>query len=195
MITIDQNTVCELLGVEPASFPTYVGPLLNLANRFSRATRPPVVGQMTDLIKEANPDTFEEWKCWYLERWPGAIDDAADRMMEKLERFKEVLAALDEDTVYEWLYDLIVVKTYQGLQVQDIVIQKVAEQLQKPWRCSTSNDEARGIDGFIGETPVSVKPSTITLTPNIKDKLPDCIIIYTKTSAGLRVTFDETSIR
>jgi hypothetical protein len=47
---------------------------MNLANQNSQGTRPEVVGQMPELTQESDPDNFEEWKRWYTERYPDAVE-------------------------------------------------------------------------------------------------------------------------
>jgi len=59
------DTVRELLGVEELDLPKYAAPLLNLANQYAQGTRPRVVGQMSELIREFPGRTFAEWKEWY----------------------------------------------------------------------------------------------------------------------------------
>lgn len=90
---------------------------------------------------------------------------------------------------------MIIVKTYQGLKVQKIILRKVASALGKTLTPATSADESKGIDGYIDDTPVSVKPSTLDIKPELLDNLPECIIFYEKASTGLKITFDETLLR
>lgn len=193
-LRISREDIIDELGIAPPSLPRYVAPLLNLANRFSGATRPQVVGQMSDLIREFDGDCLEDWEEWYRSRYPTAIDDATQRVRNMVGQFRAALAQLDDDTISEWLRDLIIVKTYQGLKVQGVVLRQVAAALNRPLRPATSQDESQGIDGYIGDTAVSVKPSTLDIKPELLDNLPKCIIFYEKTSAGLTVSFDETLI-
>lgn len=77
-LKLRKDEIIEELGIEPASFPTYAGPLLNLANRFSGATRPAVVGQMSDLIEQCDAECLEDWEEWYLTQHPEAIEQAKE---------------------------------------------------------------------------------------------------------------------
>lgn len=100
---------------ERIEFPKYVSPIINLANQFAQATRPKVVGQMSELIRICPYKDFEGWRKWYLEKYPNAIDDATEKIMEMLEKFKSVLNKIDRETVKRWVEDLVIVKTYLGL--------------------------------------------------------------------------------
>lgn len=48
--------------IENPEFPKYTTQILNLANQNAQATRPKVVGQMSELIKEFTGRTLEEWE-------------------------------------------------------------------------------------------------------------------------------------
>ncbi len=56
------DAVRELLGVQELDLRKYAAPLLNLANQYAQGTRPRVVGQMSELIREFPGRTFAEWE-------------------------------------------------------------------------------------------------------------------------------------
>jgi hypothetical protein len=58
----------DITGDKP-DFSKYTTQIINLANQNAQATRPNVVGQMSDLIQEFPGRTFHEWKEWYLKRY------------------------------------------------------------------------------------------------------------------------------
>ena len=82
----------EILKLPPKpELPKYASQLINLANIFSQGTRPKVVGQMSELIKEFRKSggrTFEDWKKWYLQKYPNTIDEATDKIWNMLNNFK-----------------------------------------------------------------------------------------------------------
>ena len=45
----------------------------------AQATRPKVVGQVSEFIKEFTGRTLGEWEQWYLERYPDSIDKATKK--------------------------------------------------------------------------------------------------------------------
>ncbi len=70
-------------------FPKYTTQIMNLTNQNSQATRPKNVGQMTDLIQEFPGQTFDEWVQWYQERYPNAIDEATEKIIQMVETLKK----------------------------------------------------------------------------------------------------------
>lgn len=64
-----------------------------------------------------------------MEQYPDAIDTATNKVMEILENFKEVLDRLDREEVRKWVEDLVLVKTYLGLRVQEPILKYFATQL------------------------------------------------------------------
>jgi len=180
----------ELIG-ESKVFPTYVSPILNLANRFSGATRPEVVGQMSELIQRCPYKTFEGWKVWYLTVMPNAIDKATKKILGKLQEFENVIGRIDENIVREWVEDLVLVKTFIGLRFQEAVLKRVASSLGESYRLATPDEEAKGIDGFIGNTPVSIKPETYKVERGrLGEKIAAKIIYYRKTEDGIEFEFE-----
>ncbi len=105
-IKIKNEEIRALLRIESPEFPKYVTQILNLANQNAQATRPKVVGQMSELIKEFNGKTLAEWENWYLERYPEAIDRATEKILNMIENFKEAIGKIDEDMVRQWVWDL-----------------------------------------------------------------------------------------
>ncbi|OQX53278.1 MAG: hypothetical protein B5M53_07145 [Candidatus Cloacimonas sp. 4484_209] len=67
-------------------FPKYTTQILNLANQNAQDTRPKVVGQLSELIKECPYNSYEKWTDWYLSKKPDAIDNATERILKKFNR-------------------------------------------------------------------------------------------------------------
>ncbi|MEM2130352.1 MAG: MjaI family restriction endonuclease [Candidatus Bathyarchaeia archaeon] len=180
----------ELVGKSKV-FPTYVSPILNLANRFSGATRPEVVGQMSELIQKCPYKTFEEWRKWYLTVKPDAIEKATAKIAKKIKEFENVVERIDEKTIREWVEDLVLVKTFVGLRFQEAVLKKVALSLNTSYRLATPEEEAKGIDGFIGNTPISIKPETYKVEKGrLGERIDVKIVYYVKTEDGIEFEFE-----
>ena len=124
----------QYLQIDFAEFPKYVAPLINLANQFAQGTRPRVVGQMSELIKEFGGKTFHEWEKWYKERQPNALEEATNRIYKMLRQFKETLNNVDKKTVEMWVRDLVLAKTFVGLRLQEAILKKGAELKGVDWR-------------------------------------------------------------
>ena len=76
---IKTEEIRRLLEIGNLEFPKYATQILNLANQNAQATRPKVVGQMSELIKEFTGRTLEEWEEWYIKRYPDSIDKATKK--------------------------------------------------------------------------------------------------------------------
>ncbi|OGN01774.1 MAG: restriction endonuclease [Candidatus Yanofskybacteria bacterium RIFCSPLOWO2_02_FULL_43_10] len=190
-LKIDNKKLLELLNIEPPKFAKYSGPLMNLANRFIGGTKPKVVGQMSELIKEFDGKTFKEWESWYLKKHPKAIDAAVEKITQMLINFKDVLEKTDEASIKRWVRDLVIIKTFVGLKNQEAILKSVAEYFKTEYRSAKPAEESKGIDGFIGEKSVSIKPHTYLLKPELLEKIEAPIIYYEKTKTGLKIYFPE----
>ena len=167
---------------------TYIGSVINLANSFSQATRPKNVGQMSDLIQEYRESTqtpsVSGWEDFYNKKIGlDKIEDAVDKNWEYIQRIKENLNMLDKKDVFEWTYDLIIKKTFSGLQLQLDILEMVS---YHEYRLTTPEEESKGIDGFVDGEPVSIKPNTYKKTIEYgKETIPYRIIYYKQTKKGL----------
>ena len=184
---IKVEEIRRLMEVENPEFPKYATQILNLANQNAQATRPKVVGQMSELIKEFTGRTLEEWEEWYLKRYPYSIDKATKKILEMIDNFRDVINQIDETMIRRWIRDLVIVKTFIGLRFQEAVLKKIAEKFSTDYKLSTPEDESKGIDGYIGNVPVSLKPITYNYKKMLTEKLEGHVIYYDKQKDGLRV--------
>jgi len=164
---------------------------MNLANANAQGTRPKVVGQMSDLIQECPGRTVAEWKAWYNQRYPTSIDQATNKVYAMIEEFQQVIVKIDKKMVHDWVEDLVITKTFVGLRFQEAILKRVAEGLGGHYRLAAPDDEARGIDGYINDVPVSIKPSTYkSKRLTLSEQIGTAIIFYEKKKTGLTVEFD-----
>jgi uncharacterized protein YukE len=175
----------------PSEFPKYTTQLMNLANQNSQATRPRNVGQMTELIKEFPGKSFEEWVKWYQERYPNAIDDAADKIISMVNNFNEAFPEIDRTMVKAWVEDLVLVKTYTGLRFQEAILRKLSEIKGCDYRLADPYEESQGIDGFVGEEAYSIKPSTYESKPYLSESIEVKMIFYEKKKDGVVFEIEE----
>ena len=190
-IKIKNEEVTRLLDTEVVNFPKYATQLINLANQNAQGTRPEIVGQMSELIKQFKGKKLEEWETWYLSRHPEAIEKAKTRVLQMIENFKEVISLIDAQMVEAWVKDLVIIKTFVGLKFQEAIIKRVAEITNKAYRTSDPEDEAKGIDGYIGKVPVSVKPKTYDSKQMLPETIGVHIIYYEKVKDGINIFFEE----
>ena len=185
----NEELVKELIG-EVKDFPLYTTQLINLANQNAQGTRPRVVGQLTELIKECPERTYEDWKKWYLSKYPNAIEDATNRINEMMNNLKEAIKSVDRLMIKKWAEDLVLEKTFIGLRFQEAILKKVASIKNTNYRLAKPNEESQGIDGFIGDIPVSIKPITYKTKDALKEEIKAKIIFYNKTKSGLEIDAD-----
>ena len=183
--------ITQLLDVDVVSFPKYASQLINLANQNAQGTRPEVVGQMSELIQEFRGRKLEEWEKWYLSNHPEAIEKAKTKIMQMIENFKHVITKIDEEMIRAWVKDLVIVKTFVGLKFQEAILKRVAAQTGKSYKVSDPEEEAKGIDGYIGDNPVSIKPQTYASKQMLLESIGVQIIYYDKVKDGINIFFDE----
>jgi len=178
-LTVEE--IRKLITNKKIEFPTYAASIINLANRFAQATRPKIVGQMSELIKECPHKDFEGWKKWYMAKYPNAIDNATKKIIEMLNKFNDAINKLDVEVVKNWVEDLVLVKTYIGLMVQEPILKYFAQLLNQECRISNPEEESKGIDGFIGNYKISIKPITYKEKKGIaRESVSGDIIIFYK---------------
>ncbi len=190
-IQVSNAEIQELLSGRNISYPKYVTQILNLANQNAQGTRPNVVGQMSELIQEFEGTTLDEWARWYTEGHPDAIDKATDRVYNMVSLFKEAIVTIDKDTVRRWVEELVIVKTFVGLKFQEVILRKLSIRFNMPYRLASPEEESHGIDGFIGGTPVSIKPETYKIEKNLNEIIDVPIIYYDKQKNQVVFSFDE----
>ena len=171
-------------------FPKYTAPIMNLANRNAQGTRPKVVGQMTELFREFGGNSFSEWDAWYRSKKPEALDDATDKVYAMVEKLQLAIQQIDKAMVREWVEDLVVAKTFIGLCFEEAILSKIAQYKGATYRLSTPAEESQGIDGFIGDIAVSIKPSTYSTKDMLVEELQGKLVIYEKTKNGITFSFD-----
>lgn len=139
---------------------------------------------MTDLHSKSGKD-------WYLEKKPKAIENATDKIMAMIGNFKDALSKIDKEMISKWVEDLVIIKTFIGLRFQEAILKKGAEIKGTTYRLTLPEDESKGIDGYIGSAPVSIKPETYKLKKEHIEHIGAKIIYYEKTDDGIVVDYSE----
>ncbi len=188
---IKVEEIRSLMEIDSPEFPKYTTQLLNLANQNAQATRSKVVGQMSELIKEFKGKTMDEWEEWYLKQYPDAIDKATKKILEMINNFKDVINQIDESMSRKWVRDLVIVKTFIGLRFQEAVLKKIADKFDTKYRLSTPEEESKGIDGYVGNIPISLKPITYQSKKMLTERINVDIIYYEKQKDGLKIVISD----
>ncbi len=191
ILKIRTEEIRRFLGQPIPEFPKYITQIINLANQNAQGTRPVVVGQLSELIQKFDGSTIEEWQEWYLERYPDALKQAMDRIENMIGKLKEAMNTIDRPMIERWVEDLLFVKTYVGLKFQQAILDKIARELNTSYRLSEPADETKGIDGYLGELPVSIKPETYKSKRNLAESIDVAIIYYQKVKDGIRCDLSE----
>ena len=193
-IKLTNEQIRQALEIPSLSFPKYVSQLINIANQNAQGTRPRAVGQLTDLIQEFPGKTLDEWEQWYLQRYPNAINTAKEKIILMLEGVRDAMRKIDEDMIYEWARDLVIVQTFIGLQFQEAILKKGSEIKGVGYKMSEKTDESQGIDGYLGDIPVSIKPDTYKLKKSLREEISAKIIYYKKIKNGIEVDYGEVFV-
>ena len=193
--TLKNEDIASYNDTEGRDFPKYTSQLINWANQNAQGTRPSVVGQMSELFPEFTASgeaaTIENWCEWYVERHPEALDKAADRIFAQVQNLQKAITLIDRDMVQDWVEDLVISKTFNGLYVQKAILSSLAEKTERSYRPATAEEESKGIDGFVGDIPYSVKPDTYKTMGRLSEEIGVKMIYYAKTKAGLKVEVED----
>tara|TARA_Y100000768_G_scaffold198001_1_gene148814 strand:+ start:406 stop:984 length:579 start_codon:yes stop_codon:yes gene_type:complete len=188
-LKIKNNEIQEIIKGEIIEFPKYSTQLMNLANQNSQGTRPKVVGQLSDLIQEFVGNNIDDWEVWYLNKKPNAINDAVNKVYPMVEQLKSSIAKIDKRLVEKWVKDLVITKTFLGLKFQEAILKRVSEKMNTTYRLASKEEESTGVDGLIGNSPVSIKPLTYKTKMSLNESIDVPIIFYEKMKSGINIEF------
>lgn len=190
-IRISNDDIRTYLDIATPEFPKYTTQLVNLANQNAQGTRPRVVGQMSELIQHFTGRTLDEWEQWYLKEKPGAIQSATEKVLQMVGNLKGAMDQIDREMIETWVRDLVIVKTFMGLRFHEAILKKGAELQKTTWSLAQPGDESKGIDGYIGNVAVSIKPETYKVKAALPEEIKVPMIYYRKVKNGIQVDYDE----
>ena len=108
-----------------------------------------------------------------------------------IEELKKAINQIDEKLVKKWVEDLVIDKTFIGLKFQEGILKRIAKLKKTSFRIATADEESKGIDGFIGNVPVSIKPITYKIKRMLNEKIEVRIIYYEKKKDSIIVDITE----
>lgn len=188
-LKIKNDKVRELLGAQTPIFPKYTTQIMNLANQNSQATRPKIVGQMSDLVQKFTGDSIVEWRQWYMANNEGAIEEATMMISKMVQQLRAAINLIDDNMIQSWVEDIVFTKTFVGLRVQDVILKFLAEKYQCEYRTATPQEEAMNIDGVLGDKFVTIKPDTWSGMKSLPIDLEVHQIMYKKKKDGIEIMF------
>ena len=193
--TLKNESIVAYNESDEFEFPKYTSQLINWANQNAQGTRPVVVGQMSELFPEfvatGEEITIENWRKWYTERYPDAFDKATDKIFAQVQNLRNAIPLIDREMVMRLVEDLVINKTFNGMYVQKAILSSLAERKGTTFRLATPAEESIGIDGYVGDTPYSVKPDTYKTMGRLSETIDVKMIYYTKTKTGLKIEVEE----
>ena len=193
--TIKNDDIQVLNEAEGPSFPKYTSQLINWANQNAQGTRPVVVGQMSELFPEFMESdtemTIDGWRKWYTEKYPDAFEKATEKIYAQVQNLRDAIPLIDKEMVMRWVEDLVIYKTFNGLYVQKAILASLAAKKNTTFRLATPEEEAKGLDGFVGSIPYSVKPDTYKTMGRLSETIDVKMIYYTKTKTGLKIDVED----
>ena len=95
----------------------------------------------------------------------------------------------NDKMIRDWVEDLVISKTFTGLKFQEAIIKKIAEAKKENYRLANKEEEAKGIDGYIGNEAVSIKPDTYKMEKRLPENIPIKIVYYTKEKDGIKIQY------
>ena len=189
----------EIMEATP-KFKTHMRPFFNYLNKSVQGTIPKVVGELSvifpEYLRQTKAPSIAGWKEWYSKKYPGKIDQSIEKIQHFLDEYfkKEILPTITKEIIGEWVEDLVITKTYQGLLYQKFILEKIANNKKANWKSSTPEEESRGIDGYIGDEPVSIKPISYKMKPELMEKIEVPIIFYEIKNNKIIITSDNYQI-
>jgi hypothetical protein len=189
-----ERLVAEEVDEFPIDTPKYTTYLLNPAINLSQSNRPEVVGQMSDIIeefREQHPEgNFEDWIEFYSEEYGGEerLEEATEMAYPMVEKMKEAFEQVNRELTHNYLRDLVLFKTYEGFDIQEILLRKLGEIFDADTRRATAEEESRGIDGYVGDQPVQIKP--ITYKDNLQEEFDAPVVYYDENKTNKAMTVD-----
>jgi len=143
-------------------WPKYSTQLLNVAGQNCKVFDVKKVGSAKETWLEMRSQgirgTFENWCNFYNSKpFVHNIPAQAQKLYEMIQKMQVggITLEMCEDYIKEVIYN----KTHMGMAGEEMAVEAVGQHLGKTVRFSTAEEESQGIDGWVGEIPVQVKPN------------------------------------
>ena len=193
--TIKKEDIENYNNSDSFSFPKYTSQLINLANQNAQGTRPVVVGKMSDLFQEFLESDEERnidgWRRWYLKRYPDSFEKATNKIWEQVNNLRNAIELIDKEMVENWVENLIIYKTFNGLYLQKAILAFLANKKGTTYRLANAIEESHGIGGCVGDVSYSRMPYTYKYKERLSEVIDVKMIYYTKTKTGLKIEVEE----
>lgn len=75
--------------------------------------------------------------------------------------------------------------------MQEAILSKLANVLELSYRLSTPEEESKGIDGYVGTTPYSIKPDSYKTMNRLSENINVKMIYYSKEKSLLTIDVEQ----
>lgn len=142
-------------------WPKYTTQLLNIAGQNCKAFDVKKVGSAKETWLEMRgqgiPGTLENWTNFYMSKpFASNIPGQAQKLFEMIQKMQ--IGSVTYDMCEDYIKEVIFNKTHMGMGGEEMALQAVAAYYEVDLRFSNAEEEAQGIDGWIGDKPAQVKP-------------------------------------
>jgi hypothetical protein len=161
--------------------------VLNYACQTYQLSRPNKVGAVMALIRECQPQTFEEWRKWYFENaytdaktatkiTEESLKELGTRLYEKIvgvviPEWQDAFSKLTEQDCIDYIYNLTINRTYDGFLREKSVVNDGLAKIFKEITFEESSpelDHAGDIDyvANIGDKAFGIQIKPVTANAN-----------------------------
>lgn len=157
--------------------------ILNNAYNQSCNTGTKVLGDMSEITSQYDGGSYTDFLVYYADEWDGTerTNEATQRMADNIvNRIESVGGRIDEKVAFKWANQYVqymLVNSYRGFMDEARAIELVADEVDADWRVADSSKESEGVDGYIDERSVQVKPDSHN-DLDINDYDADVLITY-----------------
>jgi hypothetical protein len=153
----------NILKKQKINYPREFYGIINQLNRSSHSTSPKRIGKVHNLFKQRKFRSLGEWEKWYNNHYPGTINKSINTIYDAL------IIGTDPSLAYRRRYkkfirkfvkNLVINQTYTGLKIQEVILIKLSQIMRKNFKWSSGKEDSSGVDGYIGNIPISIKPKT-----------------------------------
>lgn len=121
---------------------------------------------------------------------PEGVEDVTEKVYGMIQNLAEAFKLIDKERVHRWVEDLVLTKTFTGFCFQENLLKTIAQRKWTTYRRSTPEEESQFIDGYIGETAVSIKPITYKTKNMLHENIGIKLIFYEKLKDGIKEEYD-----
>jgi hypothetical protein len=201
-IKISNNKQKQLQKGVLETFPKYTTFIINQASQTAQATRPDIVGQLSEefplYVEECKQQGIEPslqgWVDYHTNKFFDAIDLAKEKIKNMIENFRIAIDKIDDGLIEVWVKDLLYTKTYLGLNTEALIKEYIRSKGLIVVK-SSPEEESRNIDLYINKRPYQIKPQSYSRTgaSTGHQGLPP-VIFYKKSDENIELEIDDPQL-